>query len=219
MAAQGRTTNDAQEKQVDYSLLKFLHILGAILIGGGLIGVWMADLRSRQLTELAPFAEAVRNIAVFYDGLVVPGAVLLLASGSWLIVSYYGGWGFLQIPWLAGMIFLFAFEFIEGNTVTRLYFQRLRRLTRAALAAGSITPELRRARGETLPTFTHFLDLPMLFLIIALGAMRPTSWTLFLIGSAAALALATLFTIAIPRLYPWQQAEGETAEPSRSQAK
>lgn len=188
---------------MEYDLLKFLHILGAVLIGGGLIGVWMSDLRSRQLRELGPFSEAVRNVAVFYDGLVVPGALLLLISGAWMIAKFYGGWNFLQIPWLAGMVALFAFEFIEGNTITRLYFMRLRRLTRAALTAGHVTPELQRARGELVPTFTHFLDLPMLFLIIALGAMRPTTWTLFLAGALAAVALATLLTIVVPRLYPW----------------
>jgi len=188
---------------MEYSLLKFFHLLGAILMGGGLIGVWMADLRSRQLNELKPFSEAIRNIAVFYDGLVVPGALLLLASGTWMIVSFYGGWSFLQVPWLAGMVGLFAFEFIEGNTITRLYFMRLRRLTRTALDVGHITPELQQARGELVPTFTHFLDLPILFLIIAFGATRPTTWMLFCAGSLAAVTLATLMTIVIPRLYPW----------------
>ena len=188
---------------MEYGLLKFTHILGAVLIGAGLIGVWMADLRSRQLSELKPFAEAVRNIAVFYDGLVVPGALLLLVSGTWMIVKFYGGWDFLQIPWLAGMVGWFACEFIEGNTVTRLYFMRLRRLTRTALQVGHITPELQRARGELVPSFTHFLDLPALFLIIAQGAIQPTTWTLFLVGSLAAIAIASLLTIVIPRLYPW----------------
>jgi len=188
---------------MEYSLLKFFHVVGAVLIGGGLIGVWMADLRSRQLRELKPFSEAVRNIAVFYDGLVVPGALLLLISGTWMIVKFYGGWNFLQFPWLAGMVGLFAFEFIEGNTITRLYFMRLRRVTRFALDTGEITPELQRARGELVPTFTHFLDLPMLFLIIALGAMQPTTWMLFFAGSIAAIVLATVLTIVIPRLYPW----------------
>ena len=188
---------------MEYSLLKFLHILGAVIIGGGLIGVWMADLRSRQLHELKSFSEAVRNIAVFYDGLVVPGALLLLISGTWMIIKFYGGWTFLQFPWLAGMVGLFAFEFIEGNTITRLYFMRLRRVTRSALEAGEITPELQRARGELVPTFTHFLDLPLLFLIIALGAMQPTNWTLFFAGSIVALVLATLLTVIVPRLYPW----------------
>jgi len=102
-------------------------------VGAGLIGVWYADLRSRQVKELPVFAEAVRSIAVLYDGLVVPGALLLLASGTWLIVTVYGGWSFLGMPWLTGMVALFAFEFIEGNTITRLYFMRLRRVTRQAV--------------------------------------------------------------------------------------
>jgi uncharacterized membrane protein len=153
-----------------YELLKFTHLVGLALISGGLIGVWIFDLRSRQLTDLTLFAEAVRNIAVFYDGVVVPGALLLLASGTWLIVSFYGGWGFLETPWLAGMVVLFALEFIEGNTITRLYFMRLRRLSKEALERGYATPELERARAaELIPTFTHFLDIPLIMVIISLG--------------------------------------------------
>ena len=186
-----------------YGWLRLAHILGVVLIGAGLIGVWMADLRSRQLRHLEAFSEAVRNIAVFYDGFVVPGALLLMVSGTGLIVTIYGGWNFLNIPWLAGMAGLFAFEFIEGNTITRLYFMRLRRLTRGALTAGHVTPELERARGEMLPTFTHFLDLPILFVIVTLGATRPTDWTVFLAGSGAAVVLATVLTVVVPRLYPW----------------
>lgn len=185
-----------------YMLLKFAHVLGAVLIGGGLIAVWLSDLRSRQVCELPQFAEAVRNIAVFYDGVVVPGAVLLLVSGTWLIVEFFGGWEFLKIPWLAGMVVLFTFEFIEGNTVTRRYFLRLRRLTGDALKAGSFTRELELARAESLPTFTHFLDLPILFVIVALGVIRPTTWTLFIVGIAAAVFIAGVLTIYIPRLYP-----------------
>ena len=51
----------------------------------------------------------------------------------------------------------------------------------------ALTPELQNARRELVPTFTHFLDLPILFIIIALGAMQPTSWTLFFTGSLAAI--------------------------------
>src|SRR5678816_2157276 len=123
-------------------------------MGAGLIGVWYADLRSRQLRELSVFAEVVRSIAVLYDGLVVPGALLLLASGTWLIVTVYGGWAFLGMPWLAGMVALFAFEFVEGNTITRLYFMRLRRLTLEALQHEKVTAELEEARRQQVPTFT-----------------------------------------------------------------
>jgi uncharacterized membrane protein len=191
---------------ITYPILRFLHLLGFVLMGAGLIGVWYADLRSRQVRELPLFAESVRQVAVFYDGLVVPGALLLLGSGTWLIVTVYGGWAFLGMPWLAGMVALFTFEIVEGNTITRLYFMRLRRLTTAALAQGSTTPELERARQEHLPTFTHFLDLPILFVIVALGAMRPNTWTLFLVGTTLGIVAATVLTLAIPRLYPFQVA-------------
>ena len=185
-----------------YLVLKFLHLLGLVLMGAGLIGVWYADLRSRQLRELSVFAEAVRSIAVLYDGLVVPGALLLVGSGTWLIVTVYGGWAFLGIPWLSGMVALFAFEFIEGNTITRLYFMRLRQLTREAAELGHATAALEEARREHLPTFTHFLDVPILFVIVMLGAMRPNTWTLFVTGTAFAFAVAGILTLMIPRLYP-----------------
>ncbi len=156
-----------------YSLLRFAHLVGLMLLGAGLIGVWISDLRSRKVRDLALFAESLRNIAVFYDGVVVPGAVILFVSGAWMTADAWGGWGFVQHPWLAGMIVLFAIELIEGNTITRLYFMRLRRLTNHALAQGGATPELTRARQEQVPTFTHFLDIPILLVIVSLGALRP----------------------------------------------
>ena len=81
---------------------------------------------------------------------------------------------------------------------------RLRRLTGDALDAGAITPELERERARLVPSFTHYLDLPMLFLIIALGAIRPDTWSLFIYGSVIAITLALIFTLLIPRLYPWR---------------
>lgn len=188
---------------MEYSTLKYLHLLGAVLMGAGLIGVWLSDLRSRQHRDLIRFSEAIRYIAVFYDGVVVPGAIILLISGTWFTVKYYGGWDFLKVPWLAGMIFLFAFEFIEGNTITRLYFMKLRRITKHALETGKITPELEKERAKLIPSFTHYLDLPMLFLIIALGAFKPTTWEIFVYGGAIAVGIASLFTFLVPKMYPW----------------
>jgi hypothetical protein len=127
----------------------------------------------------------------------------LLASGAWLIISYYGGWQFLKVPWLVGMVILFGLEFIEGNTITRLYFMRLRGLARAAVAEGRVTPELADARAEQLASFTHFLDIPILLVIVSLGALRPSDWTQFAIGIVLAVAAASLLNYFIPRLYPW----------------
>ena len=186
-----------------YSLLRFAHLVGLTLMGAGLIGVWLSDLRSRKVHDLGLFAEAIRNIAVYYDGVVVPGAVILFVSGAWMTAVSWGGWEFMQHPWLAGMILLFVIEFVEGNTITRLYFKRLLRLTTNALARGAVTPELIHARKQWVPTFTHFLDIPILLLIVSLGAIRPATWTQLIIGTFCALATATALTLWIPRLYSW----------------
>ena len=142
-----------------YLILRYVHLLGLTLMGAGLIGVWYADLRSRQVRDLdlPLFGELVRQIAVFYDGLVVPGALLLLGSGTWLTITVYGGWAFLRQPWLAGMVALFAFEFIEGNTITRLYFMRLRRLTKVVARAGVSHPRARDGSPRA-PTDLHALS-------------------------------------------------------------
>jgi len=193
---------------MEYALLKYFHILGAVLMGAGLIGVWLADFRSRQHRDLIRFSEAVRYISVFYDGVVVPGAIILLVSGAWFTVQFYGGWDFLEVPWLAGMIILFAFEFIEGNTITRQYFTKLRRITQAALENEAMMPVLEKERARLIPTFTHYLDIPMLFLIIALGTLKPDTWEVFLYGTFISIVIATIFTVIVPRMYPW----GERSE-------
>jgi hypothetical protein len=78
---------------------------------------------------------------------------------------------------------------------------RLRRLSAQALRANSFTPELERVRAEPVSTFTHFLDLPLLLVIVALGVLKPQDWTMFFTGCAAALALAVALTVYVPRLY------------------
>ena len=186
-----------------YPLVRFAHLIGLMLISSGLIGVFLCDMRSRQVRDVVVFAQIVTFIALFYDGLVVPGSLVLIASGTWLIIGYYGGWDFLNIPWLVGMVILFTLEFVEGNTITRLYFLRLRRLARAAVVVGRMTPELARARGEQLASFTHFLDIPIVMVIVSLGALRPDNWTQFTIGVAIAISVASLLNHFVPRFYPW----------------
>jgi hypothetical protein len=87
--------------------------------------------------------------------------------------------------------------------LTRLYFVRLRRLTRQALEEGRVTPGLARARGERLASFTHFLDIPILLVIVSLGVLRPDNWTQFVVASAIAVAAAMALNSIVPRLYPW----------------
>jgi hypothetical protein len=71
---------------------------------------------------------------------------------------------------------------------------RLRRLARTAVTEGRVTPELARARAEQLASFAHFLDIPILLVIVSLGALRPGNWTQFVIATAIAVAVASLLS-------------------------
>lgn len=91
---------------------------------------------------------------------------------------------------------------------------RLRRLAQEALKLGEFTPELEKARAENDPEFTHFLDLPMLFLIITLGALKSDNWGVFIVDSLAAIALVVALTLFIPRLIPGRQTNKPLSHPN-----
>ena len=42
-----------------FSLLRFAHLIGLMLMSAGLIGVFVADMRSRQIREVKLFAQVV----------------------------------------------------------------------------------------------------------------------------------------------------------------
>lgn len=183
---------------MSYDLLRFAHVMGVLMMGAGLCGVFVCDLRGRAAPTCAAAREMAALVALFYDALVVPGALVLGTAGAAMVAVVYG-WSAFQMPWLASMIVLFALEFVEGNTITRLAFLRLRRLSRAGPS-----PELARARASRLATFTHFLDLPALTVIVWLGMTRPMDWAPVGIAVALAAGVAVALTVAVPRLLPWR---------------
>jgi len=184
-----------------YRILLACHFVGFVLLGAGLVGVWIAELRSRQSRQLLVLAEACRYVSVLYRVGAFYGALLAIASGVGLVLAL--GLGFLAAPWLVGMWAFALFEFVEGNTITRIHAMRMRRLSEEALEAGRITPELRREMDNRLATFTHFLDLPLYFSIVVLGVFRPLTWTLFAAELAASFAIALALAVWLPRRLPW----------------
>jgi hypothetical protein len=96
-----------------YLLLRLVHIIGFISLGGGLLAVFVSELRAYRTADVNGFAEAAWYTATFYDALVAPGAVLVGLSGLFLIFEL--GIGFLSEPWLVGMWGLFLFEFIGAT--------------------------------------------------------------------------------------------------------
>jgi hypothetical protein len=157
------------------------------------------------------FAEAAYYTAILYDFLVLPGAVMILVSGPLLIRQL--GLGYFDAPWIVGMWGLFAFEFIEGNTVTRIQFRRTLRLSRALPENEPLTGDKQSGARSFAGQFAHFLDIPLFSVIVYCGVMRPASWAQVAaaIGIAIAAALALIFIV--PRL-----ARSNTAAPAGAAA-
>jgi uncharacterized membrane protein len=178
-----------------YLLLRLGHVAGFILLGGGLAAVFLADWRGRRTTDALLFVEAARFTALFYDGLVVPGALLIAASGFALVFEL--GIGFFDQPWLVGMWGLFLFEFVEGNTITRLVYRRTVRQAQQALADAEATTAF--ASRSLVGRLTHFLDLPLFAVIVYCGVIRPESWANVGMAIGIAVAIAVALTISAPR--------------------
>ena len=182
-----------------YTLLKFGHIVGFILLGGGLLAVFISELQAYRTTDMKVFAEASRYTAIFYDSLVISGALLVGISGLFLILEL--GLGFFAEPWVVGMWGLFLFEFIEGNTVTRIQFRKTLRRSRDALARGvPLTDEVRKEARSLLNRVVHFLDIPLFTVIVYCGTVRPDSVSHVVIAITVALIVAFTLTVAVPRL-------------------
>ena len=181
-----------------YQALRLLHFAGFIFLGGGLLAVFVSEWRAYGASRPVIFAEAAFYTAVLYDALVTPGAVMILLSGPALV--YRLGLGYFEAPWLAGMWVLFAFEFIEGNTVTRVQFRRTLRMSQALPMDEPLTEENRNHARTRLGQLAHFLDIPLFSVIVYCGAVRPESW--WKIGAAIGFATGTavLLMLIVPRL-------------------
>jgi hypothetical protein len=149
------------------------HALGAALLGIGLVyGTWAWHCVRRLERAGQPAQAVLKRLFGVYLFVAVPGSLLLLGSGTWLIASSPGGWRLLGQPWLLAMLGVTLLEFTEGITVTRAHL-------------------LRAVRGEpSADELAPHLDLPLFSAVLLLGLWRPAGWLPVIGVLAMALAVA-----------------------------
>ncbi len=195
-----------------YIFLLYSHILGFILLGGGLAAVFVSELRAYRAREVHVFVEAARYTAIQYDTLVLPGALVAGSSGLFLILELE--LGFFQEPWVVGMWGLFIFEFLEGNIFTRIQFRRTLRESVKLLEHGRLTEEARDDARTTIGLIVHFLDLPLFAVIVYCGVVRPETWGELGLAIGVAVVVAAILTVFVPRLARWDlDSKGQEATP------
>jgi uncharacterized membrane protein len=181
-----------------YLLLRFFHVIGFIFLGGGLLAVFISEWRGYGATRPVVFAEAAFYTAIFYDFVVLPGAFMMLTTGPLLIWKL--GLSYFDTPWLTGMWGLFLFEFIEGNTVTRVQFRRTLKIARSLAEDEPLTDEIRGRARTFLGRLAHFLDVPLFTVIVYCGVVRPDSWVEVCSAIGTAIAAGLALMVFVPRL-------------------
>ena len=174
-----------------YLVLRFFHHIGYILLGGGLAAVFISEWRGYSATRAAAFSEAAFFTAILYDYVVVPGALTQVVTGPLLIWTL--GYNDFDTPWLTGMWGLFLFEFIEGNTLTRVQFRRTLKVSRSLAEGEPLTDEIRGRARTFIGRLAHFLDVPLFTVIVYCGVARPDSW--LQVGTAIGIAITAALVL------------------------
>lgn len=177
---------------MDYlSLLKFAHVIAAVLwVGGGFTIILASTLLARRSPAEAQLA-VVRAATLLAPRLFIPASVFTLASGVALLFLAGWGWQPFTTLGLAGVLFTSTF----GATVLGPSCEAALKTadTRGAEAA---IPALRRVRRLAV------MDYAVQFAIVFLMVVKP-GWQDIAIfaGLAAVIAVASLAALRpMPRL-------------------
>ena len=173
------------------SLLKFAHVLAAVLwVGGGFTVIIAGVILAGRSTVDAQLA-VVRATTLLAPRLFIPTSVFTLASGVTLLFLAGWGWQPFTVLGLAGVIFTAGF----GATVLGPSCERAQKLSETHGAEAAI-PALRRV--QRLATMDYAIQFAIVFLMV----VKPT-WQDFAVfgGLAVVIALAALAALRpMPRL-------------------
>ena len=188
-----------------FTLLKFTHIIGFVLIFGGILGIFISEWQTHATHDVQSFVHAARYTLIFRNSFIAPGSIIVIISGIWLVLHL--DMGFFEEPWLIAMWGLFAMEFVEANLVARRSNRLTLQWANEALKVGEITPEIRRQAHRPLGTFTHFFDFPISLVMIYCGVARP-GWSEIIIGVVLSVAISAALSLTVPRLHLRKAAGG-----------
>ncbi|MQA00300.1 MAG: DUF2269 family protein [Dehalococcoidia bacterium] len=128
-----------------YETMLTLHILAAILFGGGMFTAILTGFATRGWTSTLGIAHAADLQKRLSQWAVIPGAVLALLFGSGLVTE--AGFEFSD-GWIIGAYVLWLVTMAIGGSVMDRHYRRLSERAHALLAEGvEESPELQGLHG------------------------------------------------------------------------
>ncbi len=162
-----------------YSLVKFLHVVAAVVWVGGGFALALLALRAERASNIEAMLQAMRATGELSNRLFVPTSLLTLGFGLILCLFWVG---FSDLWVLIGLVGYFT-TFAIGMTVFGPTAAKM-----AALIAGEgVTPQA-LALGQRMLRFVR-IDYSVMLVIVADMVLKPTAQDIgILVAMAAVLA-------------------------------
>lgn len=151
-------------------LALFLHVLGAILFGSGVIVAGIAHEAARRRYVPGEIALLLGS-ARFGVLLVGIGGLLLLGSGLWLVEASGAGFG---ARWVQAALGLFLLAAVLGAAGGRRPKQARLLAARLAREGKPTGPELRRLLGDPVSLLLNYVSAALVVAILVLMIWKPT---------------------------------------------
>jgi uncharacterized membrane protein len=160
-----------------YIGIKFLHIIAAMMLIGGLFGRQLVRAYAKKTDDVRIFAALSQAAGRIENLMVIPGNMAVMLLGVILALgSGYPILGFLQGAaqnWLFVSIILLVLILLLVPTVLIPRGKKFGVILEAALAKGEMTPELRMAMDDRVVKLAHRYEEVALVLIVALMVLKP----------------------------------------------
>jgi uncharacterized membrane protein len=160
-----------------YSILRFLHILFAIIFVGGVLSRQLVRSIAYRSDNPREIAAGIRLADPIEKYMVMPGSLLVILFGAALALT--GGrpiLGFLEGStqnWLLVANALIAATFILVPTVFLPKGKIFARNLEEAIEAGVMTPQLQISIDDAAVRLAHTIELIAVVLVVALMVFRP----------------------------------------------
>jgi len=158
-------------------LLRFLHILSAIVFIGGIVARQLVRAHAEQADDVQLFADLSQAAGKIETRMVIPGNLAVIVFGVILaLVTGAPLFGFLQGAsrnWLLVSNLLLVLGFL---TVPLVFVPRGKLFDLAlkeALLEGQMTPKLHAAIYDPTVRVVHILEIVLVLVIVALMVFRP----------------------------------------------
>ncbi len=149
-----------------YAILKYIHVLSAIVAFGANLTYALWLTRAEKNPEALPFA--LRTVKIMDDWIANPAYVLLFPTGWWM--ASLAGWP-LTTPWILTALILYAVLSFVGLGV---YSPTLKKQIALAESTGPASAEYKKIsfRSNAIGIVLNILALSVIYLMVA----KPALW-------------------------------------------